>query len=82
MDRSLHQAIAPEQSSTTRSFAAESARDHLTDFSRGARTSSGKRYSYMPLKVQINVFMLLKVSLLGIVALWGNCIFIPADLGP
>ena len=37
-----------------RSFAAESARDHLTDFSRGARTSSGKGYSYMPLKVHFN----------------------------
>ena len=48
------QAIAPEQSSTTRSFAAESARDHLTDFSRGARTSSGKGYSDIPLKVHFN----------------------------
>ena len=54
--------LTPEQSSTTRSFAAESARDHLTDFSRGARTSSGKGYSYMPLKVDFNACYLKLVS--------------------
>ena len=63
MDRSLQQATLAEQSGTTRSFAAESARDHLTDFSRGARTSSGKGYSYITLKVHFNACYLKLVSL-------------------